>query len=83
MSVTITISDPQIDKVVVYDLKQSLEQQFDLDTDEGGQFLEPDHELISALKTVLKYYMSCNEVTAFLEEVSMKEAGMHAQLLER
>jgi len=78
----IVLTESQIDTIVVDDLKQSLEMQFDLDTDEGGEYLEPDYELINALKTVLKYYMPCNEVKVFLEKMSRKESAVQTMLSE-
>jgi len=78
--VTITLSEPQLDKIVVYDLKKSLEQQYELDTDESGEYIEPDYDLIEALKTVLQYYMPYNEVTEFMEEIHQKVVDMYSTI---
>jgi len=72
MNIKITLTEQQIDTTVVDDLKQSLDMQFNLDTDEGGEYLEPDYELIDALKKVLQYYIPHHEIQKFIHEVEKK-----------
>lgn len=77
---TITLTEFQIDNLIVDELQNDLMMQFNLNTSESGEYLEPDYELIKALKTTLRYYASATYLYEFFEEISMREAGVQAQL---
>lgn len=77
---TVTLHETQIDDIVVNELKDSINLQFDLDKDEGGEYLEPDYQLIDAIKTVLAYYMPQSEYEKYMREVAFQELTVQAQL---
>lgn len=51
----------QIDSIVVEELQAAYRHNMTPDTDEGGQELEVDENLLTALSTVLEYFMPAHE----------------------
>ena len=51
----------QIDSIVVEELQAAYRHNMTSDTDEGGQELEVDENLLTALSTVLEYFMPAHE----------------------
>ena len=81
---TINVTDDQIEQIIVDDLKQSLEMNIgSLEKDEDGSYLEPDYELVEAIKTVLKYYMPLRDVSEYLDAIEVKEKLIKLQLEKR
>lgn len=76
----IELTDEQVEAIVVEDLKYSLELQFSLNKDEGGQYLDIDQEIVDALKVVLRYYMIPKEAEEYLREVALQELTTQAQI---
>lgn len=77
--INITLTGDQADEVVVQELKLSLELLLKLDNDEDGNYLEPDLELIAAIKTTLAYFMPHHEMEEYLKGVALKELAMQVQ----
>jgi hypothetical protein len=78
--VNIPLTEDQVDNIVINELKDALDMQLNLDTDEGGEYLEPDYQLIDAIKTVLSYYMFPSEAEKFMKEFALRELATQAQL---
>ena len=70
-----------IDQIVVDELKDALERNLVLDRDEGGCYLEPDYELITSLKVVLRYFMPRSEHEPYLRDIALTEMVMSGQFM--
>ncbi len=81
MNKTIEIPYEMVDQIVVDELKDALLRNIELDRDEGGQFMEPDRELIESLKTVIMYFAPKSEYEPFLREVALTQMVRESQLL--
>lgn len=81
MKKTIDIPVEMIDNIVIDELKEALVLNVTLHRDEGGALVDADHELISALKLVLRYFAPVSEYDPFLRNLAMTEMVMNAELL--
>ena len=70
-----------IDQIVVDELKDALERSLVLDTDEGGSYMEPDYELIKAIKVVLRFFMPYNEHEPYLRDIALTEMALFSQYM--
>ena len=70
-----------IDQIVVDELKDALERSLVLDKDEGGSYMEPNYELIKALKVVLRHFMPYHEHEPYLREFALSEMTMFSQYM--
>lgn len=70
-----------IDQIVVDELKDALERSLVLDKDEGGFYLEPDYELIKAIKVVLRFFMPYNEHEPYLRDIALAEMTLFSQYM--
>lgn len=77
----IEIPYEMIDQIVVDELKDALERSLVMDKDEGGSYMEPDYELIKALKVVLRFFMPYNEHEPYLREFALSEMAMFSQYM--
>jgi hypothetical protein len=69
----ITLTDDQLDAIVIAELKDALELNIRYDTDEGGYRIDPDRDLVNALKVVLAYYMPPFDASSYIASVETKE----------
>jgi len=76
--INITLTGDQVDRVVVDELKLSLELLLDPDGFEDDAC--PDLILINAIKTTLQYFMPPHEADEYLAEISALEVNMMVQI---
>lgn len=81
MTKLIEIPYEMIDQIIIDEVKQALQMATTIERDEGGQICEPDFELISALKVVLRYFAPHTEYEPFLRNLALQEMFMHSELL--
>lgn len=73
---TVEMTLDQIDAIIIEELKEAHELNLRLNTDEGGQYIEPDHELLSSIEKVLEYYMSPTEYEKWYRQLTDKTKPM-------
>ena len=73
---TIEMTLDQIDAIIIEELKEAHELNWRQDTDEGGQYIEPDHELLTSIEKVLEYYMSPTEYMKWYCQLTVKTKPM-------
>lgn len=78
---TVDIPYEMIDDIVVDEIKCALEMCMQLDRDEGGALIEPDRELIDALKVVLKYFAPQSVYEPYLRDLALQEMVVQGELL--
>lgn len=78
---TFTMSDDQVDQIIIDELKGALDRNLRIDRDEGGFAIEPDHELIESIKNVLRYFMVPSEIEAYMELVAGRQQDLDIELL--
>lgn len=78
---TVELPYEMIDRIVVDELKDALLRNIELDRNEDGQFMEPDRELIDALKTAIMYFARRSEYEPFLREVALTQMARESELL--
>ena len=81
MNKTIEIPFEMIDQIVVDEIKQALEMNVELQRDEGGTLIEPDVELIDALRVCLRYFAAHSDYEPFLRNLALTELVRNAELL--
>lgn len=64
---TIELTDEFIEHIVISELKLTYEMNLIPDTDEGGNSIDPDGDLLDAVETLLKYFMPYREAVEYLE----------------
>lgn len=78
--VPIMLNIEQVEQIVLQDLKKCLELEINISTDEGGNPLEVDLDLVQALITVIKYYLPYEQIKEFDKEaVALLENIPHQQ----
>lgn len=78
---TVELPYEMIDRIVVDELKDALLRNIELDRNEDGQLMEPDRELIDALKTVIMYFAPRSEYEPFLHEIALTQMVRESELL--
>lgn len=70
-----------IDSILIQELKSSILLNLKLNKDEGGQYLEPDWELIDAIEKVLEYYMNRDDFLYFKKKFDYEKMITKDKLL--
>lgn len=71
----------QVDNIVVEELQSAYNNNLRLDTDEGGTYRGPDWQLLSALETVLAYFMPKSEYDVWARNAAMQKLTVMTELM--
>lgn len=64
---TIELTDEFIEHIVIEELKWAYETNLVPDSDEGGDPIDSDGDLLEAIETLLKYFMPYREAVEYIE----------------
>lgn len=79
---TFTMTDEQVDALIIEELQDALQRNMVLERDEGGFPLDPDRRLIESLLVVLAYYMPHYDYEAYRKQIALERLSIEDQLLE-
>lgn len=66
----------QVDALVVGELQDAYERNLKLDTNEGGDYLEPDWELLDSLEKVLAYFMCKSDFDKWMQQAAPRKLAL-------
>ena len=69
MKHTMEVEWEQVDALIIKDLQEAHRINSKIDRDEGGEELEVDWQLLTAIESVLAYYMPKSEYDQWIGEV--------------
>lgn len=76
-----TMTDDQIDNLIIEELRDAHERNLTLDKDEGGSYMDPDWELLKALETVLEYYTPRVDHEVWARNAALKKLTLTSELM--
>lgn len=71
----------QVDAIMITELKDAHARNLTLERDEGGQLIDPDWELLTALDTVLAYFMPAREYDVWKRNAALQKLTVTSELM--
>lgn len=68
------------DELIIVELMETHKLNMILDKNEGGEYIDPDWELLKAIETVLQYYLDGERYESWIQKIALDKLSLIGQL---